>query len=155
MMQMEAIPFNLKAVFYRGEIILGILILGVVWFLRPKGPKSQFRVRESDQPFRQSATPNGLADAKIKSHREQGHSGRESQLHAPLRLEGIRIDGSPYQILGVSPQASNSEVQKAYRELMKHYHPDRVGRPGSPEWKEAQKIAEAINRAKAEILKKP
>lgn len=30
----------------------------------------------------------------------------------------------PYQILGVSPEASDDEVKKAYRTLSKKYHPD-------------------------------
>ena len=30
----------------------------------------------------------------------------------------------PYQVLGVSPQATDDEVKKAYRELSRRYHPD-------------------------------
>ena len=32
--------------------------------------------------------------------------------------------GDPYEVLGVSPKASNDQVKRAYRDLSRKYHPD-------------------------------
>lgn len=52
----------------------------------------------------------------------------------------------PYQVLGVSPNASDEEIKKAYRDLTKKYHPDL--NPGNQE--AAQKMNE-INAAYDQI----
>lgn len=55
----------------------------------------------------------------------------------------------PYQILGVSPDASDEEIKRAYRALAKKYHPDL--NPGD---EEAAKKMQKINAA-YEAIKNP
>lgn len=44
---------------------------------------------------------------------------------------------NPYQVLGISPDASDDEVKKAYRTLSKKYHPDaNIGNPRQAEYTE-------------------
>ena len=52
----------------------------------------------------------------------------------------------PYQVLGVSPGASDEEIKQAYRRLAKQYHPDR--NPGDAE---AARQMQRINAAYEQI----
>ncbi len=52
----------------------------------------------------------------------------------------------PYKVLGVSPDASDEEIKKAYRSLAKKYHPD--VNPGN---KEAERKMNEINSAYDQI----
>ena len=52
----------------------------------------------------------------------------------------------PYQVLGVSPDASDDEIKQAYRRLAKKYHPDR--NPGD---EEAARQMQRVNAAYEQI----
>ena len=59
---------------------------------------------------------------------------------------------NPYQILGISPSASDDEVKKAYRTLSKKYHPDaNIGNPHQAEYTE--KFKEVQNAYKTIWMK--
>lgn len=56
---------------------------------------------------------------------------------------------NPYEVLGVSPNASDEEVKKAYRELAKKYHPDNY--TDSPLADLAEQKMKEVNEAYDEI----
>ena len=56
----------------------------------------------------------------------------------------------PYKVLGVSPNASDEEIKRAYRALAKKYHPDR--NPGDAE---AAKKMQQVNAAYEQIKNPP
>lgn len=61
---------------------------------------------------------------------------------------------SPYKILGISPDASRSEIMAAYHELVRQYHPDFQENRG-PKLKElAESETKILNWAKEEALKR-
>jgi len=51
---------------------------------------------------------------------------------------------NPYEVLGVSKEASPDEINKAYRELVLKYHPDR-NPEGTEKFKEVQQAFEILN----------
>ena len=56
------------------------------------------------------------------------------------------MNADPYKVLGVSPNASDEEIKKAYRDLAKKYHPDL--HPGD---KECERKMNEINAAYEQI----
>lgn len=58
---------------------------------------------------------------------------------------------NPYEVLGISPDATNEEVKKAYRELAKKYHPDNY--VNDPNAGAAEEKMKEINEAYDTILR--
>jgi DnaJ-domain-containing protein 1 len=105
--------------------------------------KSRFKLREADRNLKFARGEAATAAANQAPKKKD-----------PLRLDGIVMDGAPHEVLGISALASEPEIQKAYKDRMKRYHPDRLGPPGSREWTEGTAIAESINRARIAMLER-
>ena len=58
----------------------------------------------------------------------------------------------PYAVLGVSPSASDEEIKRAYRELVKKYHPDNYANNPLADLAEAK--MKEVNEA-YDLLKNP
>lgn len=74
------------------------------------------------------------------------------EVDAMLHLKGESIDDA-YQVLGVSPDATDDELKKAYRRLALEHHPDRVATLGEDVRRAAEKKFQEINAAKERIWK--
>ena len=60
---------------------------------------------------------------------------------------------SAYQVLGITPSATDDEVRKAYRSMALKHHPDKVAALGDDVRKAAEKKFQEINAAKERIYK--
>lgn len=74
------------------------------------------------------------------------------EVDAMLHLEGDSLEDA-YKVLGVSPDASDDELRKAYRKLALEHHPDRVAKLGDDVRRAAEKKFQEINAAKDRIWK--
>jgi DnaJ like chaperone protein len=93
-------------------------------------------------------------DSEVKALKEVARwmQMRESDVDSLLHLQGDTLDDA-YKVLGVSPDATDDEVKRAYRRLALEHHPDRVAKLGDDVRVAAEKKFQEINAAKERIWK--
>ena len=95
-----------------------------------------------------------LADVELKALRQLAVNLSLSAdvVDQMLHLGGQTIEDA-YAVLGITKDATDDEVRKAYRKMALQYHPDRVNTLGEDVKAAAQKKFQEINNAKEIIFK--
>lgn len=120
----------------QGMLLIGFIILGYFTW-KKSNPGSKFKVRESDQPL---------------SNRIKENIAPTKKNEPPKFLPGVRLHGEPHEVLGIREGADEVEVNRAFKELMKKYHPDKIQSVAPDQQKFYQDAATQINRAKEKMI---
>lgn len=102
-----------------------------------------------------------LADGQLHKNEEifiqnvTSAFGMSQAAYEQIKALYIKQNDNAYRILGLSRSASDDEVKKAYRNLVREYHPDKMQAKGVPEdfMKIANEKMSEINQAYDEICK--
>ena len=103
----------------------------------------------------------GIALADGQSHPQEvevirsicGYLGVSDSDFQSIKAMFVKDMESAYQVLEVSPDASDEEVQKAYRKMAVKYHPDKVSHLGEDVQRAANEKFQKLNQAYQDIKK--
>ncbi len=107
---------------YLGWLDDGLIIATIIYFLKyGKLPSFLFKGRNFSKMGGQFQDQKENIGPDQKVNNDQGN--QEQKPHD--------TEKTPWEILGVSPNATKKEIQAAFKEAVKKYHPDKVSHLGN------------------------
>ena len=162
----KSIEFAIKEI-NKWLSLINVEVLDIEYDARSNIAAIAFLYNGKDYEFRSTNQKNcrlnmwGIArvmEFKVRAHIMRIEDFGASMEHYKLlegnvenRPQSNSIDEINYIRLGISPLASNEEIRKKYRQLMKSFHPDMALSDEAK--KEFEKRTAEINHAYAEIKK--
>lgn len=116
------------------------------------GKKEKVKKERPKKEYSQSADRDH--EARYWSERDKagpGRRGREKKAGGGESGRPKPSRSGPWTVLGISPGAGKEEIHRAYRLLVKRYHPDTMGARSDEEVRKAEEKLKEINRAYDEI----
>ena len=109
-----------------GWIDDGVVIASIYYLIRyGKLPNFFFKKRN---PFKQ---PSGQSHADFTSQKEANKKGGYQQKNQQTnKNRSSKSIPTPHEILCINPDASKKEIQNAYKQAIKKYHPDKLSHLG-------------------------
>jgi len=107
---------------YIGWIDDGVIIGTIVYLIR--FGRLPYFLFKKQKPFQQQSyqkTNNFRSNSKTRKSNSSNHQKKKSSQTIPK---------NPYETLKISPNASKQEIQTAYKEAIKKYHPDKLSHLG-------------------------
>ena len=114
-----------------------------------------FAIAEADNDidFREQELLRRIAtNLGLSSHDFNSSASRHTRnARANQSAQSSTSSAQPYRVLGISPDATDDEVKRAYRRLAMKYHPDKVNTLGEDMRRNAEEQFRAINEAYEKI----
>lgn len=96
------------------------VVIGSIYYLIRYGKLPGFLFKKN--PFKPSSSQS---HDNFSSHKTNPTNGQADQ-----NRSSSKVFQTPYEILGISPSASKTQIQTAYKDAIKKYHPDKLAHLG-------------------------
>jgi len=101
------------------------VVIGTIFYLIRYGKLPNFFFKKQ-RPFKQRYGHN--TESSTSNKKQEPHKNNKYQQGNNKRA--YKSIPTPHEILGISPNASKKEIQSAYKQAIKKYHPDKLSHLG-------------------------